>query len=454
MKKSLLLATALIGATSVFAGEPTPGTDATVYAPMTSGDVEFTLKNKWLYSNYTTGFGAGVGTDNEFGWANGNCRTATLYDDAILITDNANNGFHKFDFATGKYIGFTKYTIGGEAVESGIATTNTITTDDFGHVLVTGYVANVLKAPIVVRQLDVTTGELTEVAKIDCSAETFAGETARVDYVYVIGDVTGKEAKGQIIAGVSSCGLAVIRATLEQGTTEWVGSFDGQFNWEERGIETYPANMENWGTAAVATMIKDEEFSGDLFYIDGFTTCPTLYDKAGQTVGSFADAQALAPKPGTNGVTECSLAGKNFVIYSENQYVAPEFCRSRVACFGEGNEYSELQSFYEFPEQGLGAKSDGGIRIHCLQTKVVTDKNGKQGAYIVNYKSCNGLGLYLLAEKDFEDTVESGGVDGVEIDDNNAPAVYYNLNGVQVNNPENGLYIVKRGNKVTKEVIR
>ncbi|MDE6008010.1 MAG: hypothetical protein K2G90_02265, partial [Muribaculaceae bacterium] len=32
--------------------------------------------------------------------------------------------------------------------------------------------------------------------------------------------------------------------------------------------------------------------------------------------------------------------------------------------------------------------------------------------------------------------------------------VYYNLQGVQVNNPGKGLYIVVRGNKVTKEVIK
>ncbi len=50
-----------------------------------------------------------------------------------------------------------------------------------------------------------------------------------------------------------------------------------------------------------------------------------------------------------------------------------------------------------------------------------------------------------------------GGVEGIEIDapaaENVAP-VYYNLQGVQVVNPAHGLYIVKRGNKVTKEIIR
>ena len=43
--------------------------------------------------------------------------------------------------------------------------------------------------------------------------------------------------------------------------------------------------------------------------------------------------------------------------------------------------------------------------------------------------------------------------DAAEIEANGA-AVYYNLQGVQVANPDNGIYIVRRGNKVTKELIR
>lgn len=53
---------------------------------------------------------------------------------------------------------------------------------------------------------------------------------------------------------------------------------------------------------------------------------------------------------------------------------------------------------------------------------------------------------------------ESTGIDDIIADDVNdgsdAPAVYYNLQGVQVANPEAGVYIVRRGDKVTKEYIR
>ncbi|MDE6321756.1 MAG: hypothetical protein K2L93_05595 [Muribaculaceae bacterium] len=45
-----------------------------------------------------------------------------------------------------------------------------------------------------------------------------------------------------------------------------------------------------------------------------------------------------------------------------------------------------------------------------------------------------------------------GGVEAIAADDN-TEAVYYNLQGVRVNNPANGLYIVKRGNQVSKAYI-
>lgn len=44
-----------------------------------------------------------------------------------------------------------------------------------------------------------------------------------------------------------------------------------------------------------------------------------------------------------------------------------------------------------------------------------------------------------------------GSVAGIEIDENVAP-VYYNMQGVRVDNPENGLFIEVRGNKSAKVI--
>ncbi|MCM1070446.1 MAG: leucine-rich repeat domain-containing protein [[Clostridium] fimetarium] len=50
--------------------------------------------------------------------------------------------------------------------------------------------------------------------------------------------------------------------------------------------------------------------------------------------------------------------------------------------------------------------------------------------------------------------VESAGIEDVEVDGNNAPAEYFNLNGVRVDNPENGLYIKRQGGKATKVLVK
>lgn len=48
---------------------------------------------------------------------------------------------------------------------------------------------------------------------------------------------------------------------------------------------------------------------------------------------------------------------------------------------------------------------------------------------------------------------EGSGVAEIETDEN-APVEYYNMQGIRVSNPENGLYIVKQGNKVSKRYIK
>ena len=45
-------------------------------------------------------------------------------------------------------------------------------------------------------------------------------------------------------------------------------------------------------------------------------------------------------------------------------------------------------------------------------------------------------------------------ISDIEAEDANVAAEYYNLQGVKVENPANGIYIVKRGNKVTKEYVK
>ena len=73
-------------------------------------------------------------------------------------------------------------------------------------------------------------------------------------------------------------------------------------------------------------------------------------------------------------------------------------------------------------------------------------------------QACDGNNHYWHAFRDFTlEKLEGGaGVENVAADlvNANAPVEYYNLQGVRVANPENGIFIVKQGNKVSKQVIR
>jgi len=48
----------------------------------------------------------------------------------------------------------------------------------------------------------------------------------------------------------------------------------------------------------------------------------------------------------------------------------------------------------------------------------------------------------------------NGGVEGIAVDNTNAPVEYYNLQGVRIENPTNGLYIRRQGSDVTKVIVR
>lgn len=87
---------------------------------------------------------------------------------------------------------------------------------------------------------------------------------------------------------------------------------------------------------------------------------------------------------------------------------------------------------------------------------------------LVNYDETNGYPLdYLVKTWDeeaqeltnllyveYSDYADVAGITDVESAENDAPVVYYNLQGVRVDNPSAGLYIRKQGNKATKVLLK
>ncbi len=99
----------------------------------------------------------------------------------------------------------------------------------------------------------------------------------------------------------------------------------------------------------------------------------------------------------------------------------------------------------------------GGNNMYDLAWDAAGNLYGANASteYVRGYAIPRAEPFETKAASKYAFSVTASGVEAIGADvDADVPAIYYNLQGVQVENPENGIYIVKRGNKVTKEYIR
>ncbi len=77
---------------------------------------------------------------------------------------------------------------------------------------------------------------------------------------------------------------------------------------------------------------------------------------------------------------------------------------------------------------------------------------GNSGEYLKGFALPRTGAFTTKAAAKYAFVLESSAIENVEVDAN-APVEYYNLQGVKVANPENGIFIKKQGNKTTKVVL-
>ena len=112
-----------------------------------------------------------------------------------------------------------------------------------------------------------------------------------------------------------------------------------------------------------------------------------------------------------------------------------------------------------YVEKALSISASDLTNTTPINIYVDSNRNLEEGATIVRgFENPAHFNIMLanthLEAEDGNLVIKTGtsGVDAIEAE--NGVAVYYNLQGVEVSNPENGLYIVVRGGKATKEYIR
>ena len=101
-----------------------------------------------------------------------------------------------------------------------------------------------------------------------------------------------------------------------------------------------------------------------------------------------------------------------------------------------------------------GIVLEGEVEVANDDTKADLIEQVKGWTAFSATKELAGYPILKAFEAYGDEAGQSGIFDAAVEEDADAPAVYYNLQGVQVANPENGVYIVRRGSKVTKELIR
>jgi len=138
-----------------------------------------------------------------------------------------------------------------------------------------------------------------------------------------------------------------------------------------------------------------------------------------------------------------------FKLYDKSYFIMPlttdGTANTRGSVFGifdeDGNCVAEWS---EGEKTGLGAACGSFIVV----------PNNEYSVYIYHFVPATVAEKFTFA---VEPKSEETGVENIEISDVeeiDAPVEYYNLQGVKVVNPENGIYIKRQGNKVSKVLVK
>ena len=312
MKKILLSASLLMLSTAAFAV-----TDGQTYNP-TDG---FTCENVWVFDRVHT-----LDDYQASAICSTQSRTATIDDKNIYVIVNGLDGtgtdggygqavIHVYDLLTGAFVKQVPLTLDGAAYEGQLAA-NTVGFDNYGHLFVAPYTANGDgSGSLQVYIVDKETGALTLAGDM-----SFMGGDGRVDYVDVVGDLTGAESRCDLMATASgasaSAGVAyVFWWTLPQGgdAASWAAGFNTGLPY--LAINSYyPETQTNFGNACSTTIVRsawDPESGVQMFYSDGNNTLSTLYGTDGSMIDSFASVGegVVQPAAGTKNRLPCKVSG-------------------------------------------------------------------------------------------------------------------------------------------------
>lgn len=193
------------------------------------------------------------------------------------------------------------------------------------------------------------------------------------------------------------------------------------------------------------------------------------WENEGETVAEMPENKINAentteiPEPwdGGNKTNQYILNGERFQVYEFDVYGKPEDGNLGIHINFSTIPWAtyvikEIKFFNVLNGEELLGKEDAAkapARVANAEKPFVTNTAAGSllGTRSISYRYYTPEGV-----KEFAAEYDNSGIDNVVVDteDSNAPVEYYNLQGIRVENPANGIYIKRQGSKATKVLIK
>lgn len=213
--------------------------------------------------------------------------------------------------------------------------------------------------------------------------------------------------------------------------------------------QSYEVRYEGEAVENGSTLILTE-YEDNTDYEEGYNYHVTLSIK-NKNIGSqtFTGTLLWGSYPTRNEYLE----KRDDFVADTDMYVwgFPQICNNQGQCFTSDADDTYIGS----GNVKVSGMSEAGFVYHLSNTP--TDLVSEYKTTIVPEtnpeEKFECTFVFAPTKEAGEEFLANAGVGNIIAAPDSAP-VYYNLNGMKVNNPSNGIYIVKRGSKVTKEIIR
>lgn len=385
---------------------------------------EYTLKNKWLFSNVLDNYADNKPAADDF------ARGMVAKDGKMYFINRTVGGFTVVDGATGK-MAPEKIIITGEhlfqtevVTDSATGATewrdcatlkfNDVKLDQAGHFLIAGCVSGGNRFQVY--KVDITTGAATVVVNDRLydypDFELEGAATAwRFDAFNVYGDVDNHA----IIMAADANSFYVYKWEIVNGVAGEAEQIDCQPLSTDISliVKDGALTVTAFGTAP---QIFPVDF--DYFYVDGWNDLPMLYDMDGTLVQDFAmvptGVQVGMPgdtcimNTGHNGLCEFQVGEEYYLLMAATNTVGhPNSAFALYKFADENKEFSEMAPLWFFPVDGMGSATNG------CRTAVPTVEVKDDVATLYVYTNNNGYGVYEMTGVLEKDAIEHVGEDAV-----------------------------------------